>query len=73
MAPMTTNDNESGRPLAPPPETLLSRLFEPWGQRVFDMGNNLGAAALFLITALVLIYARKPFRAMVQQIKLIGA
>ena len=73
MAPMTTNDNEIGRPLAPPPETLLSRLFEPLGQRVVSLVNNLGAAAIFLIKALVLIFGRKQFRAIVQQINIIGA
>ena len=73
MAPMTTNDNEIGRPLAPPPETLLSRLFEPLGQRVISLVNNLGAAAIFLIKALVLIFGRKQFRAIVQQINIIGA
>jgi phospholipid/cholesterol/gamma-HCH transport system permease protein len=70
---MTTNDNEIGRPPAPPPETLLSRLFEPLGQRVVDLVNNLGAAAIFLIKALVLIFGRKQFRAIVQQINIIGA
>jgi phospholipid/cholesterol/gamma-HCH transport system permease protein len=73
MAPMTTNDNEIGRPLAPPPETLLSRLFEPLGQRVVSLVNNLGASAIFLIKALVLIFGRKQFRAIVQQINIIGA
>lgn len=73
MAPMRTNDNEIGRPLAPPPETLLSRLFEPLGQRVVSLVNNLGASAIFLIKALVLIFGRKQFRAIVQQINIIGA
>lgn len=73
MAQLTTNDNEIGRPLAPPPETLLSRLFEPLGQRVVNLVNNLGAAAIFLIKALVLIFGRKQFRAIVQQINIIGA
>jgi len=73
MAPMTTNDNEIGRPPAPPPETLLSRLFEPLGQRTVGLVNNLGAAAIFLIKALVLIFGRKQFRAIVQQINIIGA
>ncbi|MBC2735148.1 MAG: ABC transporter permease [Desulfobacteraceae bacterium] len=70
---MTTNDNKIGRPLAQPPETLLSRLFEPLGQRVVGLVNNLGAAAIFLIKALVLIFGRKQFRAIVQQINIIGA
>ena len=35
--------------------------------------NNLGAAAIFLIKALVLIFGRKQFRAIVQQINIIGA
>ena len=73
MAPMTTNDNEIGQPPAAPPETLLSRLFEPLGQRVVGLVNNLGAAAIFLIKALVLIFGRKQFRAIVQQINIIGA
>jgi len=73
MALMTTNDNEIARPPAPPPETLLSRLFEPLGQRVVGLVNNLGAAAIFLLKALVLIFGRKQFRAIVQQINIIGA
>ena len=73
MAQLTTNDNELGRPMEPPPETILSRLFEPLGQRVVGVVDNLGAAAIFLVKALALIFGRNQFRAIVQQINIIGA
>ena len=72
MAQLTTNDHEMAGPLPPPPETLLSRLFETFGQRVVDVVNNLGAAAIFLTKALYLIFGRKQFGAIVQQINMIG-
>jgi phospholipid/cholesterol/gamma-HCH transport system permease protein len=56
----------------PPPPTLLSRVFEPFGQRVMRVVNNLGAAMIFLLKALALIFGRKQFVAIVQQINIIG-
>jgi phospholipid/cholesterol/gamma-HCH transport system permease protein len=56
----------------PPPPTLLSRMFEPFGLRVMRIVNNLGAATIFLLRALFLIFGRKQFVAIVQQVNMIG-
>ncbi len=56
----------------PPPPTALSRLFEPFGQRVMGIVNNLGAAMIFLLKALFLIFGRKQPVAIIQQINMIG-
>ena len=56
----------------PTPPTLLSRVFEPFGQRVMGIVNNLGAAMIFLLKALVLIFGRKQPVAIIQQINMIG-
>ena len=72
MAQSTTSDQDLGGPIVPPPVTLLSRIFEPFGQRVMSVVNNLGAGAIFLTKALFLIFGRKQFRAIVQQVNIIG-
>lgn len=73
MAQLTANDHELGHPMEPPPETFLSRLFEPLGRRVVGVVDNLGASTIFLVKALLLIFGRNQFRAIVQQINIIGA
>ncbi len=62
---------EQGLP-GPPPPPALSRLFDPFGQRVMVLVNNLGAAMIFLLKALVLIFGRKQPAAIIQQINMIG-
>ncbi|MDJ0721570.1 MAG: ABC transporter permease [Desulfobacterales bacterium] len=62
---------EQGLP-GPPPPPVLSRIFEPFGQRVMGIVNNLGAAMIFLLKALVLIFGRKQPVAIIQQINMIG-
>jgi phospholipid/cholesterol/gamma-HCH transport system permease protein len=70
----TTPENEIERQHPPaPPNTLIGRVFEPFGQRVVAVVDNLGASAIFLAKALFLIFGRKQFRAIVQQINIIGA
>ncbi len=56
----------------PPPPPVLSRIFEPFGQRVMGIVNHLGAAMIFLLKALVLIFGRKQPVAIIQQINMIG-
>ncbi len=56
----------------PPPPTALSRIFEPFGQQVMRLVNNLGASMIFLLKALALIFGRKQPRAIIQQINMIG-
>ena len=56
----------------PPPPPALSRLFEPFGRRVMVLVNNLGAAMIFLLKALALIFGRKQPAAIIQQINMIG-
>ena len=56
----------------PPPPPALSRLFEPFGRRVIVLVNNLGAAMIFLLKALALIFGRKQPAAIIQQINMIG-
>ncbi len=51
----------------------MNRLFDPFGRRVMRVVDNLGAAAIFLAKALVLIFGRKQFPAIVQQVNIIGA
>jgi phospholipid/cholesterol/gamma-HCH transport system permease protein len=65
---------EAGREdlMTAPPPTLLSRLFEPAGLRSMRLVNNLGASVIFLGRALALIFKRKQFTAIVQQINIIG-
>jgi len=58
--------------VAVPPPTVLSRLFEPVGKRALRAVNNLGASLIFLARALVLIFRRKQFTAIVQHINIIG-
>jgi phospholipid/cholesterol/gamma-HCH transport system permease protein len=62
---------EQGLP-GPPPPPALSRLFDPFGQRVMVLVNNLGAAMIFLLKALALIFGRKQPAAIIQQINMIG-
>ena len=55
------------------PSPLLTRLFEPFGRRVVRVVDHLGASTIFLCKALILIFGRKQFRAIVQQVNIIGA
>jgi len=73
MTQMTTNGSELSSPAHPPPEAFVNRLFDPFGRRVMRVVDNLGAAAIFLAKALVLIFGRKQFPAIVQQVNIIGA
>ena len=73
MAQLTTYDHETKGSEFPAAKSLISRVFEPFGQRVVEVVNNLGAATIFLIKALVLIFGRKQFGAIVQQVHIIGA
>jgi phospholipid/cholesterol/gamma-HCH transport system permease protein len=67
------SEQEPETPTAPLPATFLTRLFEPIGRRVMRVVGNLGASTIFLCQALILIFRRKQFRAIVQQINTIGA
>ncbi len=73
MAQLTTYDPETKGSEFPAAKSLIDRVFEPFGQRVVNVVNNLGAATIFLIKALVLIFGRKQFGAIVQQVHIIGA
>ncbi len=57
---------------AQPPPAALILVFETIGQWVMRIINNMGAATIFLLKALVLIFGRKQFTAIVQQIHIIG-
>ena len=57
---------------AQPPPAALILVFETIGQWVMRVINNMGAATIFLLKALVLIFGRKQFTAIVQQIHIIG-
>ncbi|MGD8242902.1 MAG: ABC transporter permease [Desulfobacterales bacterium] len=56
----------------PPPPNVLSRIFNPVGERVMRAVNNLGASMIFLIKAFALIFGRKQPVAIIQQINMIG-
>ena len=56
----------------PPPQAALAMVFETIGQWVMRTINNLGAVTIFLLKALVLIFGRKQFTAIIQQIHIIG-
>lgn len=67
-----TNDQDPVDPMVPK-APALSRMFAPFGRRVMRVVDNLGASAIFLSKALVLIFDRKQPRAIIQQINTIGA
>ena len=69
MAQSITQDQ--GMP-SPPPPSVLSRIFDPIGERVMRVVDNLGAAMIFLLKALALIFGRKQPAAIIQQINMIG-
>ncbi len=66
--PITSDQGIAG----PPPPTVLSRIFDPVGQRVMRIVDNLGASMIFLLKALVLIFGRKQPMAIIHQINMIG-
>ncbi len=66
--PITQDQGVAG----PPPQAALTMVFETIGQWVMRTINNLGAVTIFLLKALVLIFGRKQFTAIIQQIHIIG-
>ena len=72
MAQTTIEEIEREERVAAPAPTLLSRLFEPAGQRAMRVVSNLGASVIFLSRALALIFRRKQFTAVVQHVNIIG-
>lgn len=72
MAQTTIEEIEREDHVATPAPTLLSRLFEPAGQRAMRVVSNLGASVIFLSRALALIFRRKQFTAVVQHVNIIG-
>ena len=66
--PITQDQGVAG----PPPQAALAMVFETIGQWVMRTINNLGAVTIFLLKALVLIFGRKQFTAIIQQIHIIG-
>ena len=69
MGQSTTQDQGMA---GPPPQAALAMVFETIGQWVMRTINNLGAVTIFLLKALVLIFGRKQFTAIIQQIHIIG-
>ena len=67
-----TTDTPNGK-LPPVSAPALTRLFEPIGRRMTRVVDNLGAATIFLVRALILIFGRKQFRSIIQHINIIGA
>jgi phospholipid/cholesterol/gamma-HCH transport system permease protein len=68
MGPSITPHQDMAGP--PPPGILM--VFDTIGQQVMRVVNNLGAATIFLLKALMLIFNRKQPVAIVQQIHTIG-
>ena len=69
MGPSSTQDQSMA---GSHPPAGLSLVFEALGRQVMRVVNNLGAATIFLFKALMLIFGRKQFPAIVQQINMIG-
>lgn len=57
----------------PSAATAMTRIFEPAGRRVMRVVAHLGAATIFLARAIILIFGRKQFMAIVEHIEHIGA
>lgn len=73
---MTQNDMQPAGDTTGParrPGFFARLIFDPLGLKVIRLNNNLGAAAIFLAKALVLMFRPKYFGSFVQQIYFIGA
>lgn len=73
MAQPIEDDNIPEAPAPTSPSPFARRLFDFIGRGVIRAVNDLGAATIFLCQALILIFRRKQFQAIVQQVNIIGA
>ena len=73
MANHSMVNNQSAPDVAVRRDTILNKIFRPFGSRTIRLNNNLGAMGIFFFRAFIMIFRVKVIPEIIQQIYFIGA